>query len=226
MTDPSWRCTDCKYEGAPRETCTCPRCNGKMSTAEEREAVARKAATADASYRCSKEPMLNLLDLVLAELPDLLASPDDWRGMRIAYHPPQVDRAWRPWRDCRLSIHRIHPCAPGTALLHPHPWPSAMRVLAGRYAMVLGYGAGLATPPIAAEFVLPAGATYTMTDPDTWHDVRPLDAPVLTVMLSGPPWGRAMPVEPGGPQPPLTSEELAVLLAEARDAIGTRKEHA
>lgn len=163
--------------------------------------------------------MLKLLNEVLAALPDLLASSDGWKGMRIAYHPPQVDRAWRPWRDCRLSIHRIYPCAPGKALLHPHPWPSAMRVLTGRYAMAIGYGAGLAPPTFVGEFVLPAGAEYSMTDPDAWHDVRPIDEPVLTVMLSGPPWGRAMPVDPGGPQPPLTTEELATLLADARMAL-------
>ena len=47
MTDLGWRCTDCKYEGAPRETRTCPRCNGKMDTVEEREVIAHKARLAD-----------------------------------------------------------------------------------------------------------------------------------------------------------------------------------
>jgi hypothetical protein len=168
--------------------------------------------------------MLLALNLALAELPDLLRTSDGWRSMRIAYHPPQVDRAWRPWRDCRLSIHRIHPCGPDTALLHPHPWPSAMLVLAGRYAMMIGHCVGITAPPIIAEFVLPAGATYTMTDPDAWHDVRPIDVPVLTVMLSGPPWKREMPVVPDGPQPPLTPEELATLLAEAPAALCGQKD--
>ena len=30
---------------------------------------------------------------------------------------------------------------------------------------------------------------------------------------------RVMPVDPGGPQPPLTTEELATLLADAREAL-------
>jgi hypothetical protein len=47
VTDLGWTCTDCKYEGAPRETRTCPRCNGKMDTTEERELIARKARLAD-----------------------------------------------------------------------------------------------------------------------------------------------------------------------------------
>ena len=157
-----------------------------------------------------------LLDLALAELPALLASSDGWRGLRIDYHEPFVDRAWRPWRECRLSIHRIHPCAVGEALLHPHPWPSAMQVLAGRYEMAIGYGKGIAAPPIAARVLATAGTRYSMTDPDAWHDVRPLDGPVITVMLSGPPWQRAMPVEPASPQRPLPPEALDELLATAR----------
>lgn len=162
--------------------------------------------------------MLALLDEALVEIPALLASPTDWRGLRITYHPPRVDRAWRPWRDYRLSIHRIYPCAPDEALLHPHPWPSAMRVLAGRYAMRIGYGAGTTAPPIAATVIAVAGTTYAMIDPDAWHDVRPLDAPVLTVMLSGPPWGRAMPLDPE-PQAPLTGSEIVALLRAAAAAV-------
>jgi hypothetical protein len=166
--------------------------------------------------------MLERLETVLAELPTLLASSEGWRGMRIDYHEPHVDRAWRPWHDCRLSIHRIHPCTQGAALLHPHPWPSAMQILAGRYEMSLGYAAGITAPPIAARFVLPAGTVYAMTDRDAWHDVRPLAEPVITVMLSGPPWDRAMPVEPEMPQGPLSPTELAELLATARRHLPRR----
>ena len=157
--------------------------------------------------------MLDLLDIVLAELPTLVASPQGWTGMRIDYHPPFVDRVWRPWRNCRLSIHRIHPCAPEDALFHPHPWPSAMRILAGRYAMDLGYGAGIAAPPVAARVIATAGTSYEMTDRDAWHAVRPLGGPAVTVMLSGPPWQRAMPVEPAVPQRALSPETIAELLA-------------
>jgi hypothetical protein len=156
--------------------------------------------------------MLELLDLALAELPALLASTDGWTGMRIDYHPPFVDRVWRPWRDCRLSIHRIHPCVPADALFHPHPWPSAMRILAGRYLMQLGNGAGLVPPPIAARVIATAGTSYEMTDRDAWHSVCPLDGPALTIMLSGPPWQREMPVEPAAPQRPLSAEAIAELL--------------
>ncbi len=159
--------------------------------------------------------MLELLDIALAELPRLVDEPG-WRGMRIDYHRPFVDRAWRPWRDCRLSIHRIHPCAPDEALLHPHPWPSAIAILDGRYEMAIGYGAGSSGPPIAARVVLTAGARYEMLDPDGWHSVRPLDAPSLSIMLSGRPWTRAMPLDPT-PQRGLSPDELAALLTAIRD---------
>lgn len=166
--------------------------------------------------------MLDVLEVALTELPALLRSPDGWQGLRITYHPPFVDRAWRPWREYRLSIHRIQPCEPGEALLHPHPWPSAIRILSGRYEMVVGHGAGTATPPIAARLVVPAGTSYAMTDPDAWHSVRPLEAPSLSVMLSGVPWQRTMPVEPSAPQAPLSAAELFELLADAAKLIAAR----
>ena len=163
--------------------------------------------------------MLNLLATALAELPALLETPDGWTGLRIDYHPPFVDRAWRPWRDRRLSIHRIHPCAPGDALFHPHPWPSAMRVLEGRYEMAIGYGPGLVAPPIAARLIIGPGTDYSMPHRDAWHDVRPLGGPTLSVMLSGPPWERLMPLAPITPQRPLPDAELRELLRAAAHAV-------
>ena len=166
--------------------------------------------------------MAHLLELAFTELPVLLASPHGWEGMHIDYERPHVDRAWRPWRECRLSIHRIHPCAPGEAMLHPHPWPAAIAILSGRYTMNLGYGAGFETPRIVSRLVLAAGSRYEMTDKDAWHDVTPIGEPVLSVMLSGPPWGREMPVVPTTPQAPLSAAELAGLLASAQKALRLR----
>lgn len=157
--------------------------------------------------------MLELLTTAIAELPDLVRAPG-WRGMRIDYHHPYVDRAWRPWREYRLSIHRIYPCTRTEALLHPHPWPSAIAILDGRYEMAIGYGAGISSPAIAARVLLTAGARYEMLDPDGWHSVRPVDAPSISIMLSGPPWGREMPIEPAVPQRELSAGEIAALLRE------------
>jgi hypothetical protein len=38
-----------------------------------------------------------------------------------------------------------------------------------------------------------------MIDPDGWHYVRPLDQPSLSLMVTGAPWSRTMPVEPEHP---------------------------
>lgn len=166
--------------------------------------------------------MLNLLATALTELPALLETPEGWTGMRIDYHPPFVDRAWRPWGENRLSIHRIYPCEPGAALLHPHPWPSAIRVLDGRYEMAMGYGPGLVAPPIAARMIAAPGTEYAMIHRDAWHDVRPLDGPTLSIMLSGPPWERMMPLTPITPQRPLPEAELIELLRAARVALAAQ----
>jgi len=161
--------------------------------------------------------MLALLSEAEAALPALLEDASSWRSLRIDYHPPLVERLYRPWRDgLRLNLHRIHPCAPGAALFHPHPWPSAVKVLSGRYHMRIGYGSGTTEPPVAAEATLTAGASYTMTDPDAWHDVRPLGGPSLSVMVTGRPWPRAAPVAPARPLSRMSAEAVSELLGAFR----------
>lgn len=158
--------------------------------------------------------MMDLLEAAEAELPTLMADRAGWRSLDIDYHPPRVERLYRPWRDgLRLNLHRIHPCAPGAPLFHPHPWPSAMRVLSGRYHMRVGYGAGTEPPPIAAELTMTPGACYAMIHPDAWHDVRPLGGPSLSVMVTGRPWRRDAPVSPDQPLRPLPAADADALLA-------------
>ena len=141
--------------------------------------------------------MLPLLEEATAELGTLLADLAGWRSLDIDYHPPRVERLCRPWREgLRLNLHLIHPCAEGAPLFHPHPWPSAMQVVSGRYHMRVGYGSGTDTPPIVAELTMNPGTCYAMVHPDVWHDVRPLGGPSLSVMLTGRPWNRAAPVSP------------------------------
>jgi hypothetical protein len=136
---------------------------------------------------------LDWLHRAVSELPTLLRGDAKWRGVFVDYHPPFVERLWREWLDYRIFLHRIHPCAAGEALLHPHPWPSAMRVLDGCYEMAVGYGAGTRDPRIAAKLILRAGSEYEMTDPDGCHYVRPLDKKSLSIMITGKPWAREAP---------------------------------
>jgi hypothetical protein len=137
--------------------------------------------------------MLAILHAVEHELPLLLQDEAGWQSLYIDYHPPFVERLWRQWGEYRIQLHRIHPCGRGEALFHPHPWPSAMRVLAGDYEMAIGYGQGETPPPIACLLVASADFRYEMTDPHAWHYVRPLNQPSLSVMVTGRPWQPAAP---------------------------------
>jgi hypothetical protein len=156
--------------------------------------------------------MLEILAAVEAELPRLLLNESIWNGLFIDYHPPTVERLWINWRDCRVYLHRIFPCAAGEALFHPHPWPSAMRILAGEYEMAVGHGKGETTPPIAALMIAKGDFRYEMTDPDAWHYVRPLAAPTLSLMVTGKPWDRSAP-RSSKPLVPLTEAQRAELFS-------------
>jgi hypothetical protein len=149
--------------------------------------------------------MLEILAAIEKELPRLLLDEAAWSSVFIDYHPPTVERLWTSWRDCRVSLHRIYPCGPGEALFHPHPWPSAMHILAGEYEMAVGYGKGNEAPPVAARMIAQGDFRYEMTDPDAWHYVRPLGGVTLSVMVTGKPWDRAAPRSK--PLVPLTQEQ-------------------
>lgn len=70
---------------------------------------------------------------------DLLNDPTAWNTLDVNYHHPRVERLWTQLSsERRLMIHLIHPCKPGESLYHPHPWPSALHVLYGKYEMGLG----------------------------------------------------------------------------------------
>ncbi len=134
--------------------------------------------------------MLDVLARIEQALPRLLQDETAWHSLLVDYHPPTVERLWTPWREFRVYLHRIHPCERGEASFHPHPWPSAMRLLEGDYEMAVGFGAGLEPPPVAALIIVRSDSRYEMTHPDSWHYVRPLSRPTLSVMVTGAPWSR------------------------------------
>lgn len=140
--------------------------------------------------------MLNCLHKAEQELPDLLHVFDGWEGIDVLYHEPRVERVWRQWGNLRISLHVIHPANKIDCLFHPHPWPSAMRVVHGGYEMGIGYGEGIEAPPEACRVILSAGSQYCMENKDGWHYVCPADGLNLSVMVSGAPWVREMPIEP------------------------------
>ena len=137
--------------------------------------------------------MLEILKKAEDALPALLKDEGKWAGLYVDYHPPIVERLWTQWEDYRISLHFIYPCERKDALFHPHPWPSAMKICFGDYEMAMGYGAGEKTPPVAMTINLHTGDVYEMTHPDTWHYVRPLFGPSMSIMVTGKPWDRWAP---------------------------------
>ncbi len=134
----------------------------------------------------------------LRRLPDLMAVTSSWVSLDVTYEQPRVERLFRKLgEDYRLYLHRIHPVlAGGVALLHPHPWPSAVYVCEGSYDMAVGYGADYAKPDVAARVRLAPGSSYEMSDMHGWHSVSPVGGPSLSVMVTGPRWDRWSPKAP------------------------------
>jgi len=138
--------------------------------------------------------MLEKLQEAEAALPALLCD-NNWNSLLVDYHHPRVHRLWRQFDDKhRLLLHKIHSCEEGEALLHPHPWPSAMRIYTPSGASYeTGVGRGnphFDAPPMPAKFVLKSGSSYEMVDDCAWHYVRPLDGPIYSVMVIGKPWSK------------------------------------
>lgn len=160
---------------------------------------------------------LGLLAEAERALVHMLYSPEAWNSLDVSYEPPRVERLWKDWKDGhRIYLHRIHPC--DTALFHPHPWPSAVKVLSGQYEMGIGYGKGQERPPVAALTVLTAGATYAMTDPNGWHWVRPIGGPSLSLMVTGPKWERWAP-RPDFTLHPLSEKDHKRLVDDFKEMI-------
>ena len=155
--------------------------------------------------------MLDILAQLEQALPEMLQDENIWRSLYVDYHPPTVERLWTPWREYRAFLHRIFPCERQQALFHPHPWPSAMRVLAGKYEMAVGFGPGMDEPPVAAMIVSEGDFRYEMTHPDSWHYVRPIGTPTLSVMVTGQPWDREA-HKSSKPLQPLHPEQVTELL--------------
>ncbi|MDB4984159.1 MAG: hypothetical protein JWM20_338 [Patescibacteria group bacterium] len=133
-----------------------------------------------------------LTDIEIA-LPQLLRQRDSWNSVYVDYEEPVVERLWMQYGNYRISLHKIHVPTTKSALFHPHPWPSAMRIVNGVYRMDVGYGEGSVPPPVMATILLPAGSTYEMADPDGWHSVSPVSRATYTVMVTGKPWKRESP---------------------------------
>jgi len=170
--------------------------------------------------------MFDHLDVALRNLDEHLDA-DGWNTMDVTYHPPHVERLWKDIQSLgepvRLFLHRIHPCEPGEALWHPHPWPSAVKLIDGEYEHGVGFKAvheGGESLNTACTTVLTKGARYEMVEPTAWHYVRPLKVS-HTVMVCGAPYkypiGFPKPEAPQGPLDPATIIDLKTFFEGAYD---------
>ena len=154
-----------------------------------------------------KGKMLQVLARTEEALPQVLSDRTLWTSLDVDYEPPRVERMWCQRGKYRVFIHRIHPC--DKALFHPHPWPSAVKILSGTYEMSIGHGTGASDPPEAATVLLTSGSSYEMIDPNGWHSVRPIGGPSLSLMVTAYPYDRNR-RHPGEKRPEETLQTLSV----------------
>jgi hypothetical protein len=147
--------------------------------------------------------MLEYLLDVERRLPQLLKSMDGWLPRFVTYEKPHVERLYREDGPNRIYLHRIHKCEEAEAFLHIHPWPSAMRVVSGHYAMRVGVD--VAQDRLynkdrpswaqfyehAAKLIIGPGTAYEMTNIDAMHSVQPLTDTTLSLMVTGPVWSKS-----------------------------------
>lgn len=137
--------------------------------------------------------MLNSLFEIEKLLPKLLNDKSEWKSLYVDYHKPFVKRLYRQFGENRIYLHKILPCEKEESLLHPHPWPSAMKVIQGTYQMGVGYSETNIEPVIASTLILPENSYYEMIEPHAWHYVRPLGQASYSLMITGTPWHRNSP---------------------------------
>jgi len=130
--------------------------------------------------------LLEVLSQAEKVLPELLEDEEAWCSLFIDYDPPIVERLWRPFKEYRISLHKIYACS--DALFHPHPWACAVKVFKGSYEMGIGYG--VEEPPVSTIIRAPEGLVYEMPDPNAWHYVKPVGDYVLTMMMTSKPWNK------------------------------------
>lgn len=174
--------------------------------------------------------MLNLLHEAIKELPKLMETTEGWSSVEVTYHAPRVERLWCQWGSNRVFLHRIYPCEINQSLFHPHPWPSAVRIVAGLYEHKIGIGQTdpgwqePSTPTTLVTQLLTEGSEYEMTNPRTWHSVRPLEGPSDSIMVTGPLYVPKvkMPSSPLEKQEPLSPERFDELFLMWKERVQPR----
>ena len=139
---------------------------------------------------------------------DLLKQPDVWKTLNIDYHAPRVERLYTFWNGYRICLHKIFSCRKEDALYHPHPWSAAFHILDGSYETGLGYSETENPPKILSTIKSKGDMYYEMTDPNTWHYVRPTNKNdwCYSIMVNGENFDN---INPGVTSPGVKLKELS-----------------
>lgn len=125
--------------------------------------------------------------VMTSEFHKYLNDPSGWESLAINKREPITIRLFRQIGEYRFCLHRFTACDHDEAVMHPHPWPAAFRILRGGYWMGLGRSPDLVTKKVTmtSHLYLPEGSIYSITDPHVWHSVEP-DKETWTIMINGP----------------------------------------
>ncbi len=150
--------------------------------------------------RIAPGAFLDLIRLIDIDLPKLINGRiideqgdinEVWKSLFINYEPPHVERLYTQVGLYRIMLHRITPVIGADPLFHPHPWPSAVKIIDGWYDMVTGVVEGCPINAreigVGATITLAPLSLYEMVDYNGWHSVNP-QWQSHSLMVAGPPW--------------------------------------
>lgn len=128
-------------------------------------------------------------------LPELLRDEGRWQSLDITYEDPQVHRIWTPYLNGRIYFHKIFPCV--KPFMHPHRWPSTVKLLYGSYDMDVGYMTA-GRIEIICTINLNSNDVYEMLNPLGYHSVSPTNPSHATfsLMVTGTPFENPTPCSP------------------------------
>lgn len=143
----------------------------------------------------------------------LLDDISQWKTLNIDYHPPHVHRIYTQLNSMRVSLHKIFPCNPKEALLHPHPWAASFKIYKGSYFSQIGISETADPPEKMTDLYLTPGSMATMKNPHEWHMVAPLKNVAYTMMINGPAYSEEE-MNPGVESSPKQLFELELSVAQ------------
>jgi len=158
--------------------------------------------------------MLDILDKVLKDMPNILQSDlDDWSAT-IIESAPRLERLKKTIQVGEelfdIFLHRGYNV--GEPEAHSHPCEAAMYVAKGTYKLELCLEIYL-----VSTLILNPGCKYEMTNPSAWHCFTPMSDYTLSVMVAGRPYKVQQRGQPGMQHIDLSKEKAQEVLDEFRN---------